>query len=176
MQQSDLAPATNRAPTEEERTAMAALRMSSPAFGHDDPLPARFTADGDDVSPPLTWSGVPEGTKELVIICDDPDADEGVFTHWVVYGLAPDTEELPEGVPDDAVIDEPVALLQGLNEYGDIGYRGPEPDEDAGPHRLFFRLYALDAELDLSPGATRPELRRATKGHVLESTELVGIV
>lgn len=155
---------------------MAALRLTSPAFAHDAPLPVRFTADGEDVSPPLSWTGVPEGTRELVLICDDPDADEGVFTHWVVYGILPDAAELPEGLPDDAVVDEPVSLVQGLNEFDDIGYRGPEPDEDAGPHRLFFRLFALDAELDLSPGITRTELRRATKDHVLATAELVAIV
>jgi len=155
---------------------MAALRLTSTAFGHDDPLPERYTADGEDVSPPLSWSGVPEGTKELLVICDDPDADEGVLTHWLVYGLPPDAAELPEDLADEAVVDEPVSLLQGLNEFGDIGYRGPEPDEDAGPHRLFFRLFALDAETDLPPGATRAEVRRATKGHVLATTELVGIV
>ena len=155
---------------------MAALRLTSPAFAHDAPLPVRFTADGEDVSPPLSWTGVPEGTRELVLICDDPDAEEGVFTHWVVYGILPDASELPEGLPDDAVVDEPVSLVQGLNEFDDIGYRGPEPDEDAGPHRLFFRLFALDAELDLSPGITRAELRRATKDHVLAIAELVAIV
>jgi Raf kinase inhibitor-like YbhB/YbcL family protein len=155
---------------------MAALRLTSPAFAHDAPLPVRFTADGEDVSPPLSWTGVPEGTRELVLICDDPDAEEGVFTHWVVYGILPDASELPEGLPDDAVVDEPVSLVQGLNEFDDIGYRGPEPDEDAGPHRLFFRLFALDAELDLSPGITRTELRRATKDHVLAIAELVAIV
>jgi Raf kinase inhibitor-like YbhB/YbcL family protein len=155
---------------------MAALRLTSPAFAHDAPLPVRFTADGEDVSPPLSWTGVPEGTRELVLICDDPDAEEGVFTHWVVYGILPDAGELPEGLPDDAVVDEPVSLVQGLNEFDDIGWRGPEPDEDAGPHRLFFRLFALDAELDLSPGITRTELRRATKDHVLAIAELVAIV
>ena len=155
---------------------MAALRLTSPGFRHDDPLPARYTADGEDVSPPLAWSGIPEGTQEFVLICDDPDAEEGMFTHWVVYGIAAHVTELPEALPDEAVIEEPVSLVQGLNEFDDIGYRGPEVDEDAGPHRLFFRLFAVDAELDLPPGVTRSELRRATKGHVLATAELVGIV
>lgn len=154
---------------------MAALRLTSPAFDHDEVLPLRHTADGEDVSPPLEWTGVPEGTREIALICDDPDADAGVFTHWVVYGLAPDVTALPEAVPDDAVVEDPVSLVQGLNEFDEVGYRGPEVDEDRGHHRLFFRLFALDAELDLSPGATRAELRKAAKDHIIATAELVGI-
>ena len=154
---------------------MAALRLTSPAFAHDAVLPLRHTADGEDVSPPLEWNGVPEGTRELAVVCDDPDVDAGVFTHWVVYGMAPEETYLPEGVPGDAIVDEPVPLVQGLNEFDEVGYRGPEPDDDRGPHRLFFRLFALDAELDLHAGATRAELRQAAKGHIISSTELVGI-
>lgn len=154
---------------------MAALRLTSPAFAHDAVLPLRHTADGEDVSPPLEWEGVPEGTRELALVCDDPDADAGVFTHWVVYGLAPDTTGLPEGIPGDAIVEEPVSLVQGLNEFDEVGYRGPEPDDDRGPHRLFFRLFALDTELDLHAGATRAELRQAAKGHIIGNAELVGI-
>jgi len=153
---------------------MAALRLTSPAFTADARLPLRHTADGDDVSPPLSWSGVPDGTRELALICDDPDADTGVVTHWVVYGLAPDVTELPEGVPDEAIVDEPVSLVQGLNEFDEVGYAGPELDaDDRGTHRLFFRLFALDAELDLPAGATRMELRKAAREHIIGSAELV---
>jgi Raf kinase inhibitor-like YbhB/YbcL family protein len=154
---------------------MAALRLTSPAFAHDAVLPLRHTADGEDVSPPLEWSGVPEGAMELALVCDDPDAESGVFTHWVVYGLPPDTTLLPEGIPDDAIVDEPVSLVQGLNDYDEVGYHGPEPDDERGPHRLFFRLFVFDAELDLPAGATRAELRQAAKGHIIDSAELVGI-
>jgi Raf kinase inhibitor-like YbhB/YbcL family protein len=154
---------------------MAAFRLTSPAFEHDDPLPARHTADGDDRSPPLAWSGVPDGTRELIIIGDDPDADVGVVTHWVVYGVGPDVTELPEGLPADAIIEDPVSLLQGLNEFDELGYTGPSADEDRGPHRLFFRLFALDTELNLPPGVRREELRRAARDHVIATAELVGI-
>lgn len=154
---------------------MAALRLTSPAFDHDDYLPERYTADGDDVSPPLEWTGVPEGTRELVLVCDDPDADAGVFTHWVVYGLAPDTKGLPERLPKEAIIDEPVELVQGLNEFDECGYTGPLTPDDRGPHRYFFRLFAVDIELDVPPGAYRSELREAAKGHIIGSAELVGI-
>jgi len=154
---------------------MAALSLTSPAFDHDEVLPLRHTADGEDVSPPLQWDGVPEGTREIILICDDPDADAGVFTHWVVYGLAPDVTGLPEGLPDAAVVEDPVSLVQGLNEFDEVGYHGPEVDEERGHHRLFFRLFALDTELDLPPGATRAELRKAAKEHIIATAELVGI-
>lgn len=157
---------------------MAEFRLTSPAFEHDQDLPPRYSADGGNVSPPLQWSGVPDGAKELLLICDDPDVDVGVFTHWIVYGIAGHETHLPEGVPRDAVIDEPVELMQGLNEFDEAGYTGPggvdEPDE-AMPHRYFFRLFALDEELDLPPGARRDEIRKATSGHVLGTTELVAM-
>lgn len=157
---------------------MAALRLTSPAFEHDDPLPARFTADKDGVSPPLQWEGVPAEARELVLICDDPDGDEGVVTHWVVYGILPDTTGLPEAVPDDAVVEnDTVSIVQGLNEFDEVGYTGPTIDPDAGPHRIFFRLFALDIETThLQPGITRAELRKAVKEHIIAQAELVGIV
>lgn len=160
---------------QEVAAAMAAFRLTSPAFEHDDPLPVRHTGDGADISPPLQWTGVPDGAKELILVSDDPDGDEGVVTHWVVYGIEPSSTELPEGIPNDALIDEPVSLVQGLNEFDELGYTGPLPDPDRGPHRLFFRLFALDTELDLPPGIHRADLRRAAKEHVIATAELVGI-
>jgi Raf kinase inhibitor-like YbhB/YbcL family protein len=156
---------------------MAAFRLTSPAFAHDGDLPLRYTAEGDDVSPPLQWEGVPEGTQELVLICDDPDATAGVFTHWVVYGISPDVDGLPEGLPDDAIVEDPVAVVQGLNEFDEVGYTGPlsPEEEERGPHRYFFRLFALDTELDLPPGVTRAELRKAAQDHTIGQAELVGI-
>lgn len=153
---------------------MAAFRLTSPAFDHDDDLPERFTAEGDDVSPPLAWEGVPEGTKELLLVADDPDSDSGVVTHWVVYGIAPDVDGLPEALPTSTLVDDP-EVVQGLNEYDVSGWSGPAWDEDRGPHRFFFRLFALDVALDLPPGVTRQELRAAAKGHLLAQAELVGI-
>lgn len=155
---------------------MAAIRLTSPAFDHDAQLPVEHTADGADTSPPLDWEGLPEGTKEIVLIMDDPDAEEGVLTHWVAYGIPPDATGLPVGVPRTAVVDDPVELLQGLNEFGEVGYFGPLSPDDRGPHRFFFRLFALDEELvDVPPGATRAELRKAAEGHVIGKAELVGI-
>lgn len=157
---------------------MADFRLTSPAFPHDTPLPRRHTGDGEDLSPPLAWSGTPPGTKELALVCDDPDAETGVFTHWVVYGLSPDVSELPEAIPDDAIIEtDDVSLVQGLNEFDDVGWSGPVTSDERGPHRLFFRLFALDTELvDLPPGVSRQELRAAAKDHIIEQTLLVGIV
>jgi Raf kinase inhibitor-like YbhB/YbcL family protein len=156
---------------------VAALRLTSPAFHHDADLPERHTAEGGDVSPPLRWAGVPDEAKELVLVCDDPDAEAGVFTHWVVYGISPDLDHLPEGLPKDTIIEEPVSVLQGLNEFGEAGYTGPQTPEDVdvAPHRYFFRLFVLDVELDLPPGVTRSDLRKAAKEHVIAQAELVGI-
>ncbi|MEX0657806.1 MAG: YbhB/YbcL family Raf kinase inhibitor-like protein [Egibacteraceae bacterium] len=157
---------------------MAAFRLTSPAFEHDTPLPLRYSGDADDLSPPLAWTGAPAGTKELVLICDDPDAETGVFTHWIVYGMAPDSSSLPEGISDDAIIEgDDISLVQGLNEFDQVGWSGPIASEERGPHRLFFRLYALDTELlDLPPGVTRSEVRNAAKDHIIGQTMLVGIV
>lgn len=155
---------------------MAAFRLTSPAFEHDADLPVEQLGEDEGISPPLAWTGVPEGTKELALVCEDPDADEGVFTHWIVYAIAPGATGLDRGIPRDAYIETPIELCQGLNEYDEVGYSGPENDDDRGPHRIFFRLFALDTELlDLPPGVTRSELRQAAKGHIIGTAELVGI-
>jgi Raf kinase inhibitor-like YbhB/YbcL family protein len=160
----------------EVETPMAEFRLTSPAFEHDGEIPSKYTSEGGDVSPPLAWEGLPAGTKELLLILDDPDADEGVLTHWLVYGILPDTDGLPEGVPDRAVVTDSIELVQGLNEFGEVGYIGPQTGEDRGPHRFFFRLFALDTELlDVPPGATRADLRKVAQDHVIGKAELVGI-
>ena len=155
---------------------MAAFRLTSPAFEHDADLPEEQLGEDEGVSPPLQWTGVPENTKELALVCEDPDAEAGVITHWVVYGIPPDTTGLDGAIPRDAYIETPVELVQGLNEYDEVGYSGPEENFERGSHRIFFRLFALDTELlDLPPGATRTELREAAKGHIIARAELVGI-
>ncbi|MGI9017108.1 MAG: YbhB/YbcL family Raf kinase inhibitor-like protein [Euzebya sp.] len=157
---------------------MAAFRLTSPAFDDDDDLPVRFTQRGEDISPPLQWEGVPDDTKELVLICEDRDSDEGVVTHWVVYGILPeDTSELPEDLGDQALVQQDdFEIYQGLNEFDVSGWSGPLTTEDRGPHRFFFLLHAMDTELvELSPGATRAELRTATKDHIIATAEIVGI-
>jgi Raf kinase inhibitor-like YbhB/YbcL family protein len=155
---------------------MAAFRLTSTAFEHDADLPVEQLGEDEGVSPPLQWTGVPENTKELALVCEDPDADAGVITHWVLYGISPEATGLDGAIPRDAYIEEPIELVQGLNEYDEVGYSGPQADPDRGPHRIFFRLFALDTELlDLPPGVTRAELREAAKGHIIARAELVGI-
>jgi Raf kinase inhibitor-like YbhB/YbcL family protein len=139
--------------------------LSSEAFEHGAQIPRRHTCEGEDLSPPLAWSGLPEGTRSVALICDDPDAPTGTFTHWVAWGLDPAAGGLAEGVS---------APAEGLSSFGTPGYRGPCPPPGHGPHRYSFRLFALDAAPEVEPGAGRDELERALEAHVLESAELVG--
>lgn len=155
----------------EEEVEMAKLELRSDAFEQEETIPEKYTCDGDDVSPQLSWGQPPEGTEELVLICDDPDAPVGTWDHWVLYGLAPDTVGLPEGVPTTKEIER--GGLQGKNSWGNIGYGGPCPPK--GPaHRYFFRLYAVDKTLDLKPGATKKAVLKAMEGHILAQGELMG--
>ena len=147
-----------------------AILVESPAFAEGAQIPRRYTCDGEDISPPLSWSGVPEGTKSLALICDDPDAPGKTWVHWVLFNLPPRTTELPEGVPARAAISGGGA--QGINDFRKIGYGGPCPP--SGTHRYVFKLYALDAEIALATGATRADLDRAMKGRVLAEGALTG--
>ncbi|HYY73203.1 MAG TPA: YbhB/YbcL family Raf kinase inhibitor-like protein [Solirubrobacterales bacterium] len=141
------------------------LSLASPAFEHGGEVPARHTCDAEDLSPALVWSGVPEGTSSLALIVDDPDAPVGTFTHWVAWGIDPAAEMLEEGQS---------APVEGANDFGTMGYRGPCPPPGHGPHRYSFRLHALDAELDLERGASKADLEGALEGHALAEAELVG--
>ena len=134
-------------------------------------IPTKFTCDGPDVSPPLAWTDPPKETRSLALIVDDPDAPAGTWVHWVLYDLPGTARELPEGVPKDRQLRD--GARQGRNDFGKIGYNGPCPPRRA-VHRYFFKLYALDSKTKLSSGATKSELERAMKGHVLAQAELVG--
>ena len=147
------------------------LKLTSPTFQPDGMIPGKFTCDGADVSPALKWSDPPSGTQSLALIMDDPDAPGRTWVHWVLYDLPADARELPEGVPKQNKLQS--GALQGNNDFPKIGYGGPCPPR--GPaHRYFFKLYALDAKTGLKPGATKAELEKAMKGHILAQTELVG--
>jgi Raf kinase inhibitor-like YbhB/YbcL family protein len=147
------------------------LELSTPSFVAGGGIPATHTCDGDDVSPALEWTAPPDGTVSLALIVDDPDAPGRTWVHWVVYNIPAAERELPEGVEAKAAL--PSGARQGTNDFGRIGYGGPCPP--SGPaHRYFFRLYALDTTVELRPGAKRPALDAAMKGHVLASAELVG--
>jgi len=151
-----------------------ALRITSPAFEHGEPMPRRYTCEGDDISPALEWSGVPEGTKSLALIVDDPDAPDPaapkrVWVHWVLYDIPPDVIRLREAIGG---ADLPSGTLEGLNDWKKVGYGGPCPP--IGRHRYFFKLYALDCMLSDLEHPTKAKLERAMNGHVLARAELVG--
>jgi len=133
-------------------------------------IPRRYTCDGEDVSPPLEWNDVPEGTKSLALICDDPDSKAGIWVHWVIFNIPAAVRELPEDVPPERTL--PDGSRQGLNDFNRIGYGGPCPA--VGTHRYFFKLYALDKTLDLEPGATKAQVEEAMRGHILGECRLVG--
>ncbi len=150
------------------------LAVTSTAFEPGKPIPKKYTGDGEDISPPLAWSKVPDGTKELALICDDPDAPVGTWTHWVLYKIPAGTTSLPEGLPREKTLKKPAGAVQGLNSWPseNLGYRGPKPP--SGTHHYHFKLYALDAPVDLPPGADTKKLLAAIKDHVLADGELVG--
>lgn len=148
-----------------------AMKLVSTAFAEGRPIPADYTCDGRNISPPLKWSGAPPGTRSLVLICDDPDAPGGVWTHWVIHGLPGNMTELPEGVP--AVENPPTGGKQGKNSFKHIGYGGPCPPSGKA-HRYFFKIYALDDDISPGPNASRADLLRVIHGHVIAEGELMG--
>jgi Raf kinase inhibitor-like YbhB/YbcL family protein len=154
----------------ETRGAEMSIDFVSPAFEEGGAIPARYTCDGLDVSPPLSWGSVPDGTRSLALIADDPDAPRGTFVHWVLYNLPPDTRRLPEDVPNRETL--PSGAAQGVNGAGSVGYMGPCPP--SGTHRYFFKVYALDTGLNLGAGATKEDLVSVMEGHILAEGRLVG--
>jgi len=144
---------------------MAEFALESTAFEHAQAIPNRYTCDGEDLSPPLRWANVPDETRTLALLVDDPDAPGGVFTHWVAWGLDPGAGGLREGQ---------AAPSEGRNDFDTIGYRGPCPPPGDGRHRYLFRLYALDGDLELDSEAGKAELEQAIVGHTLTTAELVG--
>ncbi len=144
--------------------------LTSPAFATGAAIPRKYTCDGEDASPPLAWSGAPQGTRGFALVMDDPDAPGGTWDHWVLYGLRADAVALPEGAPAVPTLEG--GVRQGKNSWGRVGYGGPCPPR--GVHRYFFKLYALDVALDLAPGATKAQLLAAVRGHVLAEAELMG--
>jgi Raf kinase inhibitor-like YbhB/YbcL family protein len=144
------------------------LAIASPAFSHGRAIPTQYTGDGGNVVPPLSWSGVPEGTREMALIVEDPDAPSGTpFVHWLAYKIPPTLARLPEPTPAAALVRE------GTNSFGQRGYGGPAPPPGK-VHHYQFRLYALDRALDLAPGADKRDVLDAMKGHVLAEAQLVG--
>lgn len=148
--------------------------LSSAAFAHGGSIPSKYTCEGIDISPPLAWSGTPDGTQSLALIVDDPDAPDPkhpkvTWVHWVLFNLPPSTHELPEGVQSG---DLPSGSRQGVNDFKRLGYGGPCPP--VGRHRYVHKLYALDTVLPDLGKATKPALEKAMKDHILAQAELIG--
>ena len=162
---------TGAAPSKEAMTMTpATMTMTSSAFAAGASIPAKYTCDGEGVSPPLQWDAPPSGAQSLALIVDDPDAPSGTFVHWVIYGLPPSQRSLPEGVSAD---ERPATGgLNGQNGAGKAGYTPPCPP--SGTHRYFFRLYALNVNLAATPGWTKDQLLQAMSGHALGQAELIG--
>ena len=147
------------------------LRLSSPAFGHNQAIRKKYTCTRANVSPPLSWSGAPAGTKSFALIADDPDAPVGTWVHWVLYNLPADATGVPQGVPPSERL--PSGARQGVNDFGKVGYGGPCPPPGK-PHHYYFRVYALNAPTNLEPRASMVDVLRAMRRHVLSVAELMG--
>lgn len=147
------------------------LQISSPAFPPGGSIPKKFTCDGPDLSPQLTWNDPPAKTQSFALIMDDPDAPAGTWVHWVLFNLPAEAREVPEGTAKQEQLTN--GARQGRNDFRKIGYGGPCPPPGV-PHHYFFKLYALDTKLQLMGGTTKAELERAMKGHFLAQAELIG--
>ncbi|MBN2377717.1 MAG: YbhB/YbcL family Raf kinase inhibitor-like protein [Sedimentisphaerales bacterium] len=153
------------------------MKIESTAFAANQPIPKKFTGEGDDISPPLTFTNLPEGTGELALICDDPDAPTPEpWVHWVIYKIPATTTALGQAMAPTPQMSEPAGALQGLNSWpsNNIGYRGPMPPPGHGVHHYHFKLFALDQPLDLKPGLSKNQLLAAMKNHILAQAELIG--
>ncbi len=142
------------------------MKLTSSAFENNQFIPAKYSCDGQDISPSLSINDVPKGTQSLVIIVDDPDSPSGTFTHWLIWNISPQTAEMTEGnIPSEAA--------QGKNDFGKVGFGGPCPS--SGTHHYQFKLYALDTMLDLASSVTKSDIEKAMQGHILEQALLVGL-
>ena len=152
-------------------SSFAELKLTSTAFEDGKPIPYLYTCEGDDMSPPLQWSGAPVTTRTYAMVCEDPDAPRGTWIHWVLYNISGDAVELTKAVPTLPQL--PSGARHGRNTAGDMAYAGPCPPPGK-PHRYFFRLYALDISLNLPPGATKAELEQAMAQHIVAQGTFMG--
>ena len=157
------------------KQAQKTIAVSSAAFGPGKPIPRKYTQDEQGVSPPLRWTGVPSGARELVLVCEDPDAPTPQpCLHWIMYKIPPQADSLPENVPQRAEVGNPVGARQSKNYAGKEGYLGPRPPIGHGVHRYFFQLFALDQPLAVTGSPDKNQLLKAMQGHVLAQGELIG--
>jgi Raf kinase inhibitor-like YbhB/YbcL family protein len=147
-----------------------AITVKSSAFEHEGMIPSKYTCDGEDISPQLSWEGIPDGTKSIALISDDPDAPMGTWVHWILFNMPGDTRELGENVPKKDVLDS--GAKHGKNGWGRRDYGGPCPP--SGTHRYYFKIYALDAMLNLNAGAAKENLLAAMEGHLLAEGQVMG--
>ena len=146
------------------------LNVTSSAFENEAMIPPRYTADGEDVSPPLSWEGLPEGTQSIAIISDDPDAPMGTWVHWLIWNIPPDQTGIPENIPAEQTLSN--GAVQGQTSFNSVGYGGPAPP--SGTHRYYFKVYALDTMLKLTSKAKKQDLEKAMKGHILAQGQVMG--
>lgn len=152
---------------------MLELTVLSTAFLMNAAIPPKYTCKGQNMSPPLTWNQVPTNTQSIAVICEDPDSVGGTpFTHWLLFNLPPDTQRLAEGFPK--LEELPNGAMQGPSDFGRTGYMGPCPPPGK-PHRYVFTVYALDSKLHVFPGASKEDVQKAMKGHVVAKGQLIGI-
>ena len=150
------------------------MQLRSTAFADGESIPAKYTADGADVSPSLSWNDVPGNVEEFALIVDDPDAPRpDPWVHWVMYRIPAQARALPEGVPTQPTYGQ---MVQGVNSWprDNVGYRGPAPPKGHGLHHYHFKLYALDTQLDLQPGATKSDVVGAIEGHIIAEAQVMG--
>jgi len=151
------------------------ISITSIAFEAGKPIPKKYTGEGEDLSPPLAWSKLPQGAKELALICDDPDAPTPEpWVHWVLYKIAADTTGLPEGLPREKTLKTPAGAAQGVNSFSKTGYGGPMPPKGHGTHHYHFKLYALDQPVSAPPGVDKRKLLAEIRDHVMAEGELIG--
>ncbi len=146
------------------------MEITSSAFKEGGMIPKKYTCDGEDISPPLEWSGAPANNKAFALLCEDPDAPAGTWIHWVLYDLPPGVTKLPEQIPSSRELAN--GGKHGTTSARSLGYHGPCPP--SGTHRYYFKLYALDSPTSLAPGATRDQLLKAVKGHILAEASIMG--
>ncbi|NUQ64698.1 MAG: YbhB/YbcL family Raf kinase inhibitor-like protein [Pirellulales bacterium] len=154
------------------------IKVTSTAFSNGETIPKKYTGEGQDISPPIFWSDIPEGTKELVLICDDPDAPtEEPWVHWVIYKIPADTEGLPEGLPNTPRLKKPSGAFQGKNSFNSghtIGYRGPMPPPGHGVHHYYFTLYALKVKLSTEVGLPKSAVMQDMHDYITGKGQLMG--
>jgi hypothetical protein len=146
--------------------AMDALKITSPVFQNSGAIPSKYTCDGSDINPSLVIVDCPPGAKSLALICDDPDAPIGIWVHWVLWNIPPSVKEIKENTV-------PQGAIEGMNDFRKHSYGGPCPP--SGTHRYFFKAYALDTMLSISPNSTKADLETAMKGHILAQGQLIGL-